>query len=79
MLSPRATKKVREMAEKNWSVKDIAHATGYSRAQISEAVYGESMRRAELRGEMNRLLKRCPRDRDPAEHERIVRMNFADC
>jgi hypothetical protein len=57
--------------------RDIMQLMGCDAETVSAALRDPDWK-LELRAEAHRLLKRCPQGRDPDDHERIVRMNFAE-
>jgi hypothetical protein len=69
---------IRDFYAKKFTRREIREELGCTEAEIDAALEGVNVDRAVLRAEANRLLKKCPRGRDPVEHERIVMNVFAD-
>lgn len=70
--------RVRNLRERGFSIRDIKSITGYARQDIVDVANGTAQYEAELRAEGKRMLRLCPRGRDPVEHERIVTAVFGD-
>ena len=64
--------KIMRLHNAGFGLHDICQLSGFDRATVKWALAPER----ELERTAKYLLKRCPRGRDPAEHERIVRACF---
>jgi hypothetical protein len=69
---------IRDFYRRKFTRREIMEELNCTEDEIDAALERATLDRAVLRSVANQLLKQCPRGRDPAKHEQVVKDNFRE-